>query len=39
MPHYKETNKEQGQFIPVIFEEQILAGTRNCQMLWIEKYP
>jgi transposase len=27
MARYKETNKKQGQFIPVIFEEQILPGT------------
>jgi len=27
MPRYKETNKEQGQFIPIIFEEQMLPGT------------
>ena len=27
MARYKETNKRQGQFIPVIFEEQILPGT------------
>jgi len=27
MARFKETNKRQGQFIPVIFEEQILPGT------------
>jgi transposase len=27
MPRYKETNKRQGQLIPVIFEEQVLPGT------------
>jgi len=27
MARYKETNKRQGQFIPVIFDEQILPGT------------
>ena len=27
MARYKETNEKQGQFIPVIFEEQILPGT------------
>jgi transposase len=27
MARFKETNKRQGQFIPVIFDEQILPGT------------
>lgn len=27
MARYKETNKKQGQFVPVIFDEQILPGT------------
>ena len=27
MARYKETNNRQGQFIPVIFEDQVLPGT------------
>jgi transposase len=27
MARYKETNRKQGQFVPVIFDEQILPGT------------